>query len=115
VALESEPSTIFFPVSRVWKDNTQIYVKIKIGIEYVQIISKKKQEMVFGTSALTNDVYHISEIQVTTDSGNQGDHANQVSFVSSADRMVITLRSSKSDQLLQVRQLAQCLLSMDTY
>lgn len=114
MALEREPSTVFFPVSRVWKDNTQIYVKIKIGIEYVQIISKKKQEMVFGASALTNDVYHISEIQATAGSGNHGDQANQVSFVSSADRTFITLRSSKSDQLLQVRQLTQCLLDMDS-
>jgi neurofibromin 1 len=108
VALDREPSTIFFPVSRVWKDNTQIYVKIKIGVEYVQIISKKKQEMVFGASGLTNDVYHISEIQAAPGSENSGDQANQVSFISSADRMVITLRSSKSGQLLQVRKLTQC-------
>ncbi|CAO3591302.1 unnamed protein product [Absidia cylindrospora] len=106
VALEKEPSTAFFHVSRILQFNMEIPVTIRVGAEYIQIICDKKQEMVFGGYAVTNDVYHISELQGITCSGNYGENAYQVSFTTSMDRMVVYLRTPKYKQLLQA--ILQC-------
>ncbi|CAO3597273.1 unnamed protein product [Absidia cylindrospora] len=100
VALEKESSTTFYPVSRIMQYNIETPVTVKIGTEYIRIISNRKQEMVFGTHSLTNDVYHISDIQGFTGAGNNGDQSNQISFTSNTDKMAIVLRTPKYNHLL---------------
>ncbi|KAI8384889.1 uncharacterized protein BYT42DRAFT_563965 [Radiomyces spectabilis] len=62
INLDAERGVVFFPVSRLTQSKTQNPVTIKVGLEYVQVTSARKQEFVPGFSAITNDVYHISEI-----------------------------------------------------
>jgi neurofibromin 1 len=102
VDLEKDPSTItFFPVSRVWQYNFETPVTVKVNTEYVQMISSRKQELIPGKLTLTNDVYHISELQGFSNAGSQ---ANQLSFMSSADKTTIVLRTPKHNNLLHVKK-----------
>ncbi|KAI8078788.1 uncharacterized protein BX664DRAFT_367193 [Halteromyces radiatus] len=100
VALDKEPSNTFYTVSRVWQYNVPTPVTIKVSSEFVQVISNRKQEIIFNTYAFTNDVYHISEIQNIRNPGIRGDQVNELAFTSTVDKMTIYIRSPKADQLL---------------
>ncbi|KAI9491357.1 hypothetical protein BDB00DRAFT_874401 [Zychaea mexicana] len=61
--LETEPSAVFFPVNRISQFKAQVPVTVKVGAEYVQVMTVRKQELLYNISAVTNDVFHVSEIE----------------------------------------------------
>lgn len=60
--MQKGPITSFYPIERVSENNHRTTVCIKLGPEVVQIISVEEQVIFHGTRAITNDVFHISDV-----------------------------------------------------
>ncbi|OZJ06244.1 hypothetical protein BZG36_00849 [Bifiguratus adelaidae] len=61
-ALETAPSSVFFPVTRYSQLKTHYQVTIKVSNDYVQLISVRRQELMMGMNAIINDIFHVSQI-----------------------------------------------------
>ncbi|KAI9027661.1 hypothetical protein CLU79DRAFT_697324 [Phycomyces nitens] len=62
VDIDKEKCIVFSPVVRIANMVLSIPVTIKLGPEYLQITTVRKQEMLWGLNSVLNDIYHISEI-----------------------------------------------------
>ncbi|KAL0078943.1 hypothetical protein F4703DRAFT_1778323 [Phycomyces blakesleeanus] len=62
VDIDKEKCIAFSPVVRIANMVLSIPVTIKLGPEYLQITTVRKQEMLWGLNSVLNDIYHISEI-----------------------------------------------------
>jgi neurofibromin 1 len=105
--LETEPSAVFFPVNKIIQFRTQIPVTVKIGAEYIQIMTVRKQEILYSLSAVTNDVYHIAEIEdiVYTQYERNTEQTTEFSFESTRDNLQINFSSPKRDVIVNVSHL----------
>ncbi|KAI8390971.1 uncharacterized protein BYT42DRAFT_508674 [Radiomyces spectabilis] len=104
MALDTEPSAVFYPVNRISQYKITIPVTVKVGAEYVQVMSVRKQELLYGISAVTNDVYHISEIEDITvigqHPGRSNDNAHEFSFKYNKGKSQIMLSTPKRDAIV---------------
>ncbi|KAI8137099.1 hypothetical protein BJV82DRAFT_547510 [Fennellomyces sp. T-0311] len=100
-SLETEPSAVFFPVNRISQFKAQVPVTVKVGAEYVQVMTVRKQELLYNISAVTNDVFHVSEIEDITLGGQHGrdEGSNEFSFKYNKGKSQITFSSPKRDTL----------------
>ncbi|KAI9323567.1 hypothetical protein BX666DRAFT_2016762 [Dichotomocladium elegans] len=79
--LETEPSAVFYPVTRLSQFRAQIPVTVKVGSEYIQVMTARKQELLYNVSTVTNDVFHVSDIEdISIAHGRDVDNANEFSF-----------------------------------
>lgn len=108
VGLETEPSAVFFPVNRVLKYTTQIPVTVKVSAENIQVMTVRKQEIIYGLNAVTNDIYHISEIDdVSLVQQEQGpDQLYEFSFKNTRDNAIVSFNSPKRDAIVNVSLIA---------
>ena len=100
--LETEPSAVFFPVNRLSQFKAQVPVTVKVGAEYVQVMTVRKQELLYNISAVTNDVFHVSEIEDITSGGQHNardESSNEFSFKYNKGKSQITFSSPKRDTL----------------
>ncbi|KAI7885924.1 uncharacterized protein EV154DRAFT_521553 [Mucor mucedo] len=102
IGLETEPSAVFFPVNRVLKYATQTPVTIKVSAEHIQVMTVRKQEIVYGLNAVTNDTYHISEIEdISVAQHEKGQDQSYVfSFKNIRDNTIISFNSPKRDAIV---------------
>ncbi|KAI9283473.1 hypothetical protein BC943DRAFT_100701 [Umbelopsis sp. AD052] len=77
VELDAQASVVFYPVNRLSSSNTSTAVTVKIGTTHVQIMTTRKQELVPGYSSIINDVFHISDIDVTSTINPRFDESNE--------------------------------------
>jgi neurofibromin 1 len=75
---------------------------MKISSEYVQIMTVRKQELIYGVSMVTNDVYHISEIEDVTLGRTTDSHANEFSFKYNKGKSQLVLSTPKRDAVVSV-------------
>lgn len=105
VGLETEPNAVFFPVYKLLQFRTQMPLSIKVSAEYVQIMTVRKQDFVYGLQAIVNDVYHISEIDQITliQHDPQGtEPMNEFSFKTARDNVINTFISPKREAIINV-------------
>jgi neurofibromin 1 len=101
-ALDTEPSAVFYPVNKLSQYKLNIPVTVKISAEYVQVMTVRKQELIYGISMVTNDVYHISEIEDVTLGRTTDATANEFSFKYNKGKSLLVLSSPKRDALVSV-------------
>ncbi|CAO3650284.1 unnamed protein product [Mucor fragilis] len=65
-SLDTEQCHVFHPVNRLSQYKMNIPITIKVSSEYVQVMTVRKQEFLYGVSAVINDVFLISEIDDIT-------------------------------------------------
>lgn len=95
---------MFFPVNKVLKFTTQIPVTVKVSAEYIQVMTVRKQEILYGLNAVTNDICHISEIEdvAFTQHERGSEQAYEFSFKYSRENAIITFNSPKRDAIVNV-------------
>ncbi|KAL1920332.1 uncharacterized protein VTP21DRAFT_1478 [Calcarisporiella thermophila] len=59
--MDSEPAVTFSPANKILSRSSSPVI-IKVGTEWVHIISARKEEIFLGLSAVVNDVFHVSQI-----------------------------------------------------
>lgn len=104
VGLETEPSAVFFPVNRVLKFAAQLAVTMKVSAEYIQVMTVRKQEIIYGITAIMNDIYHISEIENVSYVQYEQflEHSYEFSFKNTRDNTIIMFNSPKRDAIVSV-------------
>ncbi|KAI8975358.1 hypothetical protein BDF20DRAFT_914298 [Mycotypha africana] len=103
VALETDPSAVFFPVNKVVNYSTQLPVTVKVSAEYVQIMTVRKQEILYGMTAIVNDIYHISEVEdiaITHQERYSAESAYAFSYRSTRENSVVVLNSPKREAII---------------
>lgn len=102
--METEPSAVFFPVNRISQFKTQIPVTVKVGSEYIQVMTVRKQELFYNISAVTNDVFLISDIEDITigSHGRDTEHSTELSFKFNRGKSQITFSTPKRDTMISV-------------
>ncbi|ORX62830.1 hypothetical protein DM01DRAFT_1403269 [Hesseltinella vesiculosa] len=99
-ALDTESSTVFYPVNKVSQYKLNIPVTIKVSAEYVQIMTVRKQELLYGVNMVTNDVYHISEIEDITLGRTAESSSNELSFKYNRGKSQLILSTPKRDAVV---------------
>ncbi|KAF7723612.1 Ras GTPase activating protein ira2 [Apophysomyces ossiformis] len=102
VELDTENSIVFYPVNRLLQYREQIPVTVKVGVEHVQVMTTRKQDLFCG-STITNDVFHISDIEDISARG--GD--DEVVFKSAKDKLQVAFSLSRRDSMLQALERAK--------
>lgn len=105
--METEPSAVFFPVNRVSQFKAHIPVTVKVGTEYIQVMTVRKQELLYNVSAVTNDVFHVSDIEDITlgQHGRETENGQELSFKYNKGKSQITFSSPKRDSMVAVRRM----------
>lgn len=78
---------------------------MKVSAEYVQIMTVRKQEIIYGIQTILNDVYHISDIEQVTliQHDLQGtESANEFGFKTARDSSIIIFSSPKREAIINV-------------
>ncbi|KAI9020828.1 hypothetical protein CLU79DRAFT_835831, partial [Phycomyces nitens] len=100
MTLDTEPSAVFYPVNHISQFKTNVPVTVKVGAEYVQIMTGRKQELLYGVSTVTNDVYRISEIEdIVLSPGRSADSASEFSFKYDKGRLIVILSTIKREAI----------------
>ncbi|KAI8066538.1 hypothetical protein BC940DRAFT_368136 [Gongronella butleri] len=99
-ALDTEPSAVFYPVNKVSQYKLNIPVTVKVSAEYVQIMTVRKQELLYGVNMVTNDVYHISEIEDITMGRTAETSSNELSFKYNKGKAQLILSTPKRDAVI---------------
>ncbi|KAI7862201.1 hypothetical protein BDF14DRAFT_1858538 [Spinellus fusiger] len=110
MALDTEPSAVFYPVNHILQSKTNVPVTVKVGAEYVQIMTVRKQEFVYNAGSVTNDVYRISEIEDIVSNQSRGsDASHEFSFKYNKGRLAVVLSSVKRDTIMStIRYSKRC-------
>ncbi|KAG0184581.1 Ras GTPase activating protein ira2 [Apophysomyces sp. BC1034] len=99
--IEQEQNTVFFPVTRLTHLRSTIPVMVKIGPEHVQIITVRKQEILYNLNAVLRDIYHISQIEdITSLPTSKQETGGELSFKYEHGKASMILCSSKRDAIL---------------
>ncbi|CAO3626389.1 unnamed protein product [Cunninghamella echinulata] len=106
-ALDTETCHVFYPVNKVSQYKLNIPVTVKVSAEYIQIMTVRKQELVYGVSMVTNDVYHISEIEDVTLGRVTDSAANEFSFKYNKGKSQLVLSTPKRDTVVSVIRLSK--------
>ncbi|KAG0187398.1 Ras GTPase activating protein ira2 [Apophysomyces sp. BC1034] len=96
VDLDSENSIVFYPVHRLLQYKEQASVTVKVGVEHVQVLTTRKQDIFCGNSVI-NDVFHISDIEDISARG--GD--DEVSFKCIKDKLQVGFTLSKPNNMIE--------------
>ncbi|KAL0094126.1 hypothetical protein F4703DRAFT_1816773 [Phycomyces blakesleeanus] len=110
MTLDTEPSAVFYPVNHISQFKTNVPVTVKVGAEYVQIMTGRKQELLYGVSTVTNDVYRISEIEdIVLSPGRGAEVANEFSFKYDKGRLIVILSTIKREAIVStIRHSKRC-------
>ncbi|KAF7726129.1 Ras GTPase activating protein ira2 [Apophysomyces ossiformis] len=102
MALDTEPCAVFYPVNRLSQYRINIPVTVKVGAEYIQVMTVRKQELLYGVSTVTNDVYHISEVEdISIGQHGRGTEAtNELSFKYNKGKSQVILSTPKREAVV---------------
>ncbi|KAI8975307.1 hypothetical protein BDF20DRAFT_914255 [Mycotypha africana] len=81
-SLDTEQCHVFHPVNRVSQYKVNTPITIKVSTEYIQVMTVRKQEIMYGVVTVINDVFLISEIDdinIVNNARNQ-ENANEFYF-----------------------------------
>ncbi|KAI8983424.1 hypothetical protein BDB01DRAFT_790689 [Pilobolus umbonatus] len=109
IALEMDPNVVFFPVNKILPFRVQIPVTVKVNAEYIQVMTVRKQEICYGLSSITNDIFHISEIEdvISVPYDGSTDQPLEFSFKSIKDNYMHVFSSPKRDSIVNTIQHSQ--------
>lgn len=65
-SLDTEQCHVFHPVNKLSQYKMNIPITIKVSSEYVQVMTVRKQEFLYGVTTVINDVYLVTEIEDVT-------------------------------------------------
>lgn len=65
-SLDTEQCHVFHPVNKLSQYKINIPITIKVSAEYVQVMTVRKQEFLYGVTTVINDVYLVTEIEDIT-------------------------------------------------
>ncbi|SAM09354.1 hypothetical protein [Absidia glauca] len=99
-ALDTEQSAVFYPVNKLSQYKLNIPVTLKVSAEYVQIMTVRKQELIYGVSMVTNDVYHVSEIEDVSYGRATDSLANEFSFKYNKGKSQLVLSTPKRETVV---------------
>lgn len=102
MGLAQENCVEFSDITRIWPSNAETPVLIKITSEFIQIISMRKQEILYGIRSITNDVYDLTDLQIISGSNAQYNQPNRIYLISTIDDTEICIQSLKSMELFDV-------------
>ncbi|KAI8643392.1 hypothetical protein BD408DRAFT_414835 [Parasitella parasitica] len=99
--LEKESSVTIHPVSRITNSRASIPVTIKIGPEFIQVITMKRQEIVYNISCTLRDVYHIANLDdIVALPSSKPENGGEISIKYDRGKSTMVLSTTKRDVLL---------------
>ncbi|KAI8974377.1 hypothetical protein BDB01DRAFT_807208 [Pilobolus umbonatus] len=99
--LEKEISVTIFPVTRISNLKLSIPVTVKIGPEHMQVITMKKQEVMFNLNTVLRDVYHMSDLEdMVALPCSKPENGGEISIKYDRGKSTMILFSPKRDLLL---------------
>ncbi|KAL7332161.1 hypothetical protein PS15p_204242 [Mucor circinelloides] len=99
--LEKEASVTIFPVTRITHLRSSIPVTVRIGPEHMQVITMKKQEILYNLNSVLRDVYHISNLEdMVALPSSKPEHGGEISIKYDRGKSTMVLSSTKRDVLL---------------
>ncbi|CEI98406.1 hypothetical protein RMCBS344292_12515 [Rhizopus microsporus] len=99
--LEKDACVTIFPVTRLTNLRTSIPVIVKIGLEEIQIITMKKQEVFYNVHAILRDIHHISEIEdITALPSSKSENGGEISIKYDRGKSTMVLASAQRDAIL---------------
>ncbi|RYP11554.1 hypothetical protein DL765_007743 [Monosporascus sp. GIB2] len=115
ISVVTDTRYVFQPLTRLSKTKGKIEVTIKVGSQFVQIATTKKQEVhpTFRLNAVTNDIFRLGDIEeVPTPFANEDDSA----FGLRADngKVVMYFQGTKKFDVLQAIRSAKMKYAKDT-
>ena len=108
ISVVTDSRFVYQPVTRVSKTKGKIEVIIKVGSQYVQVTTAKKQEVVAGLrlNATVNDIFRLSDIEETNPSF-QLDDETAFGFRTESGKIVMYFTSPKKNDILQAIRAAK--------
>lgn len=103
-SLDTEQCHVFHPVNRLSQYKMNIPITIKVSSEYVQVMTVRKQEFLYGVSTVINDVFLMSEIDditIVTNTRNQ-EVANEFHFKYNKGKSYHVFTSLKREAIVNV-------------
>ncbi|CEP19674.1 hypothetical protein [Parasitella parasitica] len=99
--LEKESGVTIHPVSRITHSRASIPVTVKIGPEFVQVITTKKQEILYNIGTVLRDVYHIANLDdIVAIPSSKPENGGEISIKYDRGKSTMVLSSTKRDVLL---------------
>jgi hypothetical protein len=87
----------------VLKFVNQVPVTIKVSAEYIQVMTVRKQEIVYGLTAVINDVCHIGDIEdIAYAQKGRGTDPFEFSYTCTREHALMIFNSPKRDAIINV-------------
>ncbi|KAI7872193.1 hypothetical protein BDF14DRAFT_1757760 [Spinellus fusiger] len=100
---EKEQYTVFYSVIKSSHSKSSTTVTVKVGQTYVQIITARKQEIIYNINIHIKDVYHISEFEdMKPTSTPRSENGNDISIKYDHGKASMILSTPKRDALLSL-------------
>ncbi|KAI8053543.1 hypothetical protein BDF21DRAFT_441145 [Thamnidium elegans] len=101
VDLEKEASVTIYPVTRITNIRSSIAVTVKIGPEHMQVITMKKQEILYNLNSILRDVYHIADLDdMIALPSSKPENGGEISIKYDRGKSTMVLSSTKRDTIL---------------
>ncbi|KAG6037540.1 hypothetical protein E4U41_005006 [Claviceps citrina] len=113
----TETRSMFKSITRLSKSKGEVDVVIKVGIQFVQITTVKKQEVLSGfrISSIINDVFRLSDIEeVATTATLQTDENSGFGLRADGGKIVMFFTSCNRAEILQSIREAKAKLGKDS-
>ncbi|KAI8373844.1 hypothetical protein BD560DRAFT_393755 [Blakeslea trispora] len=81
-SLDTEQCHVFHPVNKLTQYKVNVPITIKVSTEYVQVMTVRKQEFLYGVTTVINDVFLITDLEdiVLISNNRNQENANEFSF-----------------------------------
>ncbi|RIA90709.1 hypothetical protein C1645_875920 [Glomus cerebriforme] len=98
--LDTDPSVVYNPITRISHYRMQVPVIMKISHETIQVLTTRRQDLFNGLNSQLNDVFHISEIEDIAPSSHKNDD-NEFIIKQDRGRPPLSFTSPKRDSIMQ--------------
>ncbi|GAB0132673.1 hypothetical protein EsDP_00001102 [Epichloe bromicola] len=116
ISVVTETRFMFQSITRLSKSKGKVEVVIKVGSQFVQITTVKKQEILSGfrISSIINDIFRLSDIdEATSTATSQADDDSGFGLRADGGKIVMFFTSSKRADVLQTIRGAKVKLGKD--
>ena len=74
---------MFHPVNKLTQYKVNVPITIKVSTEYVQVMTVRKQEFLYGVTTVINDVFLITDLEdiVLISNNRNQENANEFSSI----------------------------------
>jgi neurofibromin 1 len=103
-SLDTEQCHVFHPVNRISQYKVNTPITVKVSSEYVQVMTVRKQEFLYGVSTVINDVYLITDIEdiTTVPNTRSQENTNEFHFKYNKGKSQHVFSSVKRDAIVNV-------------